>query len=54
LTKEFDVISCRISEMDYKLNMMVVNLINKYFSNIDYSFLLKEIKNDKPVPKEYQ
>lgn len=52
--KEYNIHSGRISDEDYKLNRIIGNLIKKYFSNQDYSVLLKQIEKDKPVRKEYQ
>lgn len=52
--QEYNIHSGRISEEDYRLNQIICNLIKSYFSNQDYSILLKEIENDKPVPKKYQ
>ena len=54
IKKKYDIDSGRISEEDYKLNMIIRNLIKKYFPNQDNSFLLKNIESDKPVEKKYQ
>jgi hypothetical protein len=52
--KNFSIHSGRISDEDYRLNMIMFNLIRTYSTEKNYSILLKDIERDKPVRKDYQ
>jgi len=52
--KNFSIHSGRISDEDYRLNMITYKLILTYFKDKNYSSLLKDIKRDKPVRRDFQ
>lgn len=52
--KQYNIHSGRLSEKDYQLNFIIYKLIKKYFSNIDYSILLRQIEETKVAPKDFQ
>lgn len=53
-TKKYSIHSGRISDEDYKLNMIMSKLIRTYFNEKNYSILLKDIESNKPVRKDFQ
>jgi hypothetical protein len=53
--KKYDVYCKRLDKSDFKLNMLIFDLLSRYYENVNLMELKKEILNDKPndiiIPK---